>query len=211
MPTDATTRPEPARRRLRRAGALAALVVIAAALFAACGGGSGDPSASPAANGSSSTVAPSAPSSSGNSGNSGSSGSGATSSSSGSKRSGPAYAQCMRQHGVTDFPDPVGPNQGGFLIPQSVQDNPNFASASQACAALQPQGPGSGGGASSGGVTQAQLLQFAQCMRANGVPNFPDPSANGAVSVQGVDTSSPQFQSALQTCETKTGLQFGGQ
>jgi hypothetical protein len=117
----------------------------------------------------------------------------------------------MRQHGVTDFPDPVGPNQGGFLIPQSVEDNPNFQSASQACASLQPQGPGSGGGTSSGGVSQAQLLQFAQCMRSNGVPNFPDPSANGAVSVQGVNTSSPQFQSALQTCETKTGLQFGGQ
>jgi hypothetical protein len=118
----------------------------------------------------------------------------------------------MRQHGVTDFPDPVGPNQGGFLIPQSVEDNPDFQSASQACASLQPQGPGSsGGGTSSGGVSQAQLLQFAQCMRSNGVPNFPDPSSSGEVNVQGVNTSSPQFQSALQTCETKTGLQFGGQ
>jgi hypothetical protein len=120
---------------------------------------------------------------------------------------GPAYAQCMRSHGVTDFPDPQGQNQDQFLISSSVQDNPNYKAASTACAALQPQQSGGSGG---GGVSQQQLLAFAQCMRSNGVPDFPDPSANGAVSLpSGVDTSSPQFQSALQTCEAQTGLQLG--
>jgi hypothetical protein len=40
---------------------------------------------------------------------------------------------------------------------------------------------------------------FAQCMRAHGVPNFPDPSSQGGPlgPDSGVDPTSPQFQAAL--------------
>lgn len=125
-------------------------------------------------------------------------------------RSGPAYAQCMRQHGVTNFPDPQGPNQNSFLITGAVTNNPHFQAASKACESLRPQ-QGTGGG-SSGGVSQQRLLAFAQCMRANGVPQFPDPGPNGALRIGGgVDPSSPQFQHAQQVCSAKTGLQLGGQ
>jgi hypothetical protein len=149
--------------------------------------------------------------SSGGSGNAagGSSSSSASPSASPGARSGPAYAQCMRQHGVTNFPDPRGPNQNQFLISAAVQNNPHFQAASSACESLRPL-QGSGGG-SSGGVSQQQLLAFAQCMRANGVPQFPDPDPNGALNMGGVDSSSPQFQQALQICTAKTGLQLGGQ
>jgi hypothetical protein len=50
---------------------------------------------------------------------------------------------------------------------------------------------------------QTQALDFSRCMRAHGVLNFPDPSAsNGGVgyNVAGVDTQSPQYQSAQQAC-----------
>jgi hypothetical protein len=74
--------------------------------------------------------------------------------------------------------------------------------------------PGSGGGnlgTSSGGGGNAQFrmrggansAQFASCMRKNGVPNFPDPNAQGVISIgssSGVDPSSQQFQSAQRAC-----------
>jgi hypothetical protein len=116
----------------------------------------------------------------------------------------------MRQHGVTNFPDPRGLNQNQFLISAAVQNNPHFQAASKACESLRPQ-QGTGGG-SSGAVSQQQLLAFSQCMRANGVPQFPDPDPNGALRIGGgVDPSSPQFQHAQQICTAKTGLQLGGQ
>jgi hypothetical protein len=44
-------------------------------------------------------------------------------------------------------------------------------------------------------------LAFSRCMRANGVPNFPDPSPGGAFQVgTGVDPSSPGFRAAQSKC-----------
>ncbi len=46
--------------------------------------------------------------------------------------------------------------------------------------------------------------KFSQCMRSNGVANFPDPSSNGALSIgpgSGIDPRSPKFQKAQQTCQ----------
>jgi hypothetical protein len=117
----------------------------------------------------------------------------------------------MRQHGVTNFPDPQGPNQNQFLISSEVQNNPHFQAAGKACEPLRPQ-QSAGGAGGGGGISQQQLLAFAQCMRANGVPKFPDPSPNGAIQAgPGVDPSSPQFQHGVWVCSAKTGLQLGGQ
>jgi hypothetical protein len=51
-------------------------------------------------------------------------------------------------------------------------------------------------------------IKFARCMRANGIPSFPDSgatiqqgSSGQAVSINGVSVSSPAFQSAQQKCE----------
>jgi hypothetical protein len=54
--------------------------------------------------------------------------------------------------------------------------------------------------------------QFAACMRKNGVPNFPDPSSTGEISIgpsSGIDPGSPKFQSAQQKCRKL--LPNGGQ
>jgi hypothetical protein len=45
-------------------------------------------------------------------------------------------------------------------------------------------------------------------MRAHGVPNFPDPNAQGQISVQGgpgsgIDPGSPAFQNAQKACQSK--------
>jgi hypothetical protein len=48
------------------------------------------------------------------------------------------------------------------------------------------------------------LLKLARCMRAHGVPNFPDPSPNGGgVNIgpsSGFNPQSPAFQAAQQSC-----------
>jgi hypothetical protein len=118
-----------------------------------------------------------------------------------------AYASCMRANGVSDFPDPR-PN-GGFLIPGNVAQSPNFDQAREKCAPLMPAGNTAGGQADPDAI-----LEFARCMRANGVPDFPDPSpsAGGGLGTTagggGINTNSPAFQSAVQICGEKTGIQL---
>jgi hypothetical protein len=114
-----------------------------------------------------------------------------------------AFAACVRKHGVPNFPDPIN---GHFLISSSVQSSPQFQSATQACQKLLPNGLN--GGASQGANNSA-LLNFAQCMRSHGVPNFPDPDPNGAIDLHGIDPNSSQFQQAAQTCEASTGVGLG--
>lgn len=49
----------------------------------------------------------------------------------------------------------------------------------------------------------ADFLKFSQCMRSDGVPNFPDPTSRGIELSRGsgIDPSSPAFQSAMKTCK----------
>jgi hypothetical protein len=47
---------------------------------------------------------------------------------------------------------------------------------------------------------EAQLLAFARCIRAHGVPSFPDPTSQGIALPTGFDLKSPQFHAATQAC-----------
>ena len=116
-----------------------------------------------------------------------------------------AYARCMRSHGVADFPDPTPVPGGGagFRInagPGSDlnQDNPRFIAADQACQSLLP-----GGGQAPPLSAQklAAEVKWAQCMRAHGLPGFPDPNAQGAFDSSRFDDSSPAFQTANKACK----------
>jgi hypothetical protein len=55
-------------------------------------------------------------------------------------------------------------------------------------------------------VGQSQVVEFAACMRAHGVPNFPDPAGGGgAIQVpvgSGMNPSSPGFKAAQQHCRS---------
>jgi hypothetical protein len=115
-----------------------------------------------------------------------------------------AYAQCMRSHGVPSFPDP---DSQGHLPPVQVGRNgvsqQAVQSAQNACHSLNPGGGQGSAQQQQGKLTQA--LDLAECMRAHGVPNFPDPAAsNGGMefNLAGVDTHSPQYQSAQQACRS---------
>jgi hypothetical protein len=52
----------------------------------------------------------------------------------------------------------------------------------------------------------AKALAYSQCMRANGVPRFPDPSTSGGgvgFDLSQSILSSPQFSSAKQACQSQ--------
>jgi hypothetical protein len=55
---------------------------------------------------------------------------------------------------------------------------------------------------------QAQLEKFSNCMRANGIPGFPDPTANGLSLNMGGDLNpdNPALQNASKLCAKKTGV-----
>jgi hypothetical protein len=114
-----------------------------------------------------------------------------------------AYSSCMRAHGVPSFPDPdaqghlyLKVTKGGALDPST----PEFQAAAAACKSLAPVQNTS----ASNNTLQSQGLKYAACMRAHGVPNFPDPQpgSNGGFLITGVDPNSPQFQSAQQACQS---------
>ena len=131
-----------------------------------------------------------------------------------------AFSQCMREHGVPDFPDPQTTGDGHFGVqinggPSSTLDpsSTQFQAAQQACNKLLPKGGTNGKGPSA--KDRAAMLAFAACMRSHGLPDFPDPkfsSDGGGVVVQaggpGNDKSdlrpdSPQFQAAMEACKSK--------
>jgi hypothetical protein len=79
-------------------------------------------------------------------------------------------AQCMRAHGVPNYPDPGG--SGPNFIGPSVTGSPAFKGALQACAKFAVGLPGAPKLSAS---RRRALVAFAGCMRAHGVPSFPDP------------------------------------
>ncbi len=112
-----------------------------------------------------------------------------------------SFAQCMRSNGVSNWPDPDSSgvfDKTKITTQQLGVSSSRLQAAQNTCQHLLP--------ASS--VTQqrlngAQALQFSQCVRSHGVPNFPDPDASGRIpdpASLGVNQGSPQFEAANQAC-----------
>jgi hypothetical protein len=86
------------------------------------------------------------------------------------------FARCMRSNGVSDFPDPGASGKvtlDGIVNGSSLDPNaPAFTTAISACKHLEPAGFM---GRRRSPAQQAGALKFAQCIRENGVKDFPDP------------------------------------
>jgi hypothetical protein len=118
-----------------------------------------------------------------------------------------AFSECMRSHGVSSFP---GPNTGGIPKVQVVaarQGSPNkFDAAQTACSHLLPNGSLQAPETAQQQRTQlADELSFARCMRSHGLAHFPDPTAQGQLTVemveaQGIDVHSPAVLRIVQAC-----------
>jgi hypothetical protein len=79
------------------------------------------------------------------------------------------FAECIRAHGVSDFPDPNAKNdfEYGVSVTPAV-----WTKAVDACKALQPPGTLS---SKRSPKQQSAGLRFADCVRKHGVKDFPDP------------------------------------
>ena len=120
------------------------------------------------------------------------------------------YAACIREHGVSSFPDPqVSTSPGRTSITQHVPAaaglSSRFAAAQKACKGIMPSPGNDGRTQADRQAKKRDLLAFAHCLRSHGVPDFPDPSAQGALNLQmisaaGVDLHAPSFMTAAKAC-----------
>jgi hypothetical protein len=116
-----------------------------------------------------------------------------------------AFSQCMRSNGMPNFPDPqhfVGGN-----VKLTIHQFAPSQAALTACSHLLPTNGGSGSQqtAQQERTQIADGLSFARCMRSHGVGRFPDPTAQGQLTVemveaQGIDVHSPAVLHVVQAC-----------
>ena len=120
------------------------------------------------------------------------------------------FAQCMRSHGVHDFPDPSA--SGGFLNAISRAgpngdlnlNNPTYQAAEHACEKYTPVAHET---PAQRAADAAKGIELSQCMRTHGVLNFPDPTTGpgGGQAInlgpEHIDPSSPTFQAAQRACQ----------
>jgi hypothetical protein len=121
------------------------------------------------------------------------------------------YAQCMRENGVTKFPDPDEDGGLGVDLNELGVDQAKFEAADNKCKHYLPNG----------GVPQQldpeqleQLRQMAQCMRENGFRDFPDPTNEG-LQLNGNEhpewnPDNPKFKAAQEKCNDAAGIEGGG-
>lgn len=113
-----------------------------------------------------------------------------------------AYAGCMRTHGLPNYPFPQSNPSGRNVALNSSFDSKSkaYPAANRACKHLLPFGGGFPTPAEIAKI-DAQLLKFAECMRRNGVPNFPDPIVSShSIGFKGVNPFSKAARKAQRVC-----------
>jgi hypothetical protein len=119
-----------------------------------------------------------------------------------------AFSRCMRSNGVANFPDPppIGARIAKPTMQQLGVSDSQFQAAVSACNHLLPNAGNEPQQTAQQKHTRlADELSFAKCMRNRGVSRFPDPTAQGDLSVemvqaQGVNVHSPAVLQAVQAC-----------
>src|SRR5262245_58714438 len=106
------------------------------------------------------------------------------------------FAACMRANGAREFPDP---DASGTLTIDGIANgsslDPSSAAFKQAIAACKEQEPPGFMGHKRSAQEQEAALKFAQCIRDDGVKDFPDPAPDGPL--VNVDGSKPGLKAAL--------------
>ncbi len=120
------------------------------------------------------------------------------------------FAACMRDHGVSSFPDPqvtTGPGHASIrqAVPASAGSSPRFKSAQKACRGIMPGPQNANQAAAQQQAHKGDLLAFARCLRSHGMSGFPDPTSQGQLTLQmlssaGVDIHTRTFLTAADAC-----------
>ena len=85
-----------------------------------------------------------------------------------------------------------------------------------ACGSSAPAGTGSGSGGNNTAANAEKAVKFAECMRSNGVSEFPDPGASGKLTIDGIangsslDPNTPAFKQAISACKDLEPAGFTG-
>jgi hypothetical protein len=179
-------RPARARPSPKRTAAVVSAAAGLVLLTAACGGGSSGSHVAQLG----STATQTTPSG-------GSAGTGST------RNQALAYADCLRTHGVPNWPDPDSSGKTPKVALEHLGvTGSQLQSAQTACRHLLPGG-GRPPNQAQRQQIKAQGLRFARCVRSHGVPGFPDPDSTGRIpdpASVGIDQGSPKFQAANQAC-----------
>jgi len=183
---------------LQRTGAAVVLLVATAGAIAGCSGGSNSPRVA-------SLPPTGAPSSTG----AGASRSASPPASDDPTRLVDQWATCERQHGDPTQADPVidahgviniviPPVEGGAPVVTGGPETPTgrcaqyLAAAQRALRAANPVAPP---------PTRSELFSYTNCMRANGIANYPYPTGEKAnFNGTGIDLNSPKFIHANNVC-----------
>ena len=116
------------------------------------------------------------------------------------------FPACMRDNGVTNFPDPqANGNHLTLQITPSISASPAFKSAQKACAYLLPAGALNGPSPAQQKNPTEGLLAFAACVRTHGFPSFPDPASQGQLTLEmithaGINLQQPAVLQAGDAC-----------
>ncbi|MEV5750436.1 hypothetical protein AB0L00_21670 [Actinoallomurus sp. NPDC052308] len=88
-------------------------------------------------------------------------------------------AQCVRAHGLPNFPDPVrDPQTGQWGLPAGTPDPPE--NVMDDCRSTADRIPADRTGTTLSARDMAKLREFAECFRRHGVPDWPDPAPDGS-------------------------------
>ena len=123
-----------------------------------------------------------------------------------------AYAACLSRHGVE-----VEAARTGGLVWEAGPGlpgpgSPRAAAAERDCRSVLPtDGLDHRPTPAQSARALAQLRRYAECIRAHGVPNFPDPTAQGLriSPSSGLDLNSPRYLAAQRSCRSQS-LTVGG-
>jgi hypothetical protein len=127
------------------------------------------------------------------------------------------FSECMRDNGVREFPDPDASGEltiDGVLNGSSLDPStPAWKQAIRACKDLQP--PGFTGDHDVSDEEQEARLEFAQCIRDNGVEDFPDPTRDSPlvdtrrIPSAATDAGMTILNAAMQKCGDRAAEAMG--
>jgi hypothetical protein len=122
------------------------------------------------------------------------------------------FVRCARANGMPNMPDLRLDSNGRVSIPEGTPDPPK--SVERACRSIWERLPASARGDEERPPADMQaLLRYARCMRDNGMPDFPDPSADGSFRASPSmirEGKSPRMVRALQACRQLSPFPKGG-
>ncbi|MFE6281725.1 hypothetical protein [Streptomyces sp. NPDC057877] len=103
------------------------------------------------------------------------------------------FVECLREQGV----DVADPGEGGGIRVQGRMPKEEVDAAMEACREFSP---GQQGGSPDPEIEE-KMRRMAQCMRDNGVENFPDPEPGRGIQIDQSIAGDPDFEKAQKACE----------